>query len=103
MFLLLAVFVATSCFSEDKQADNNEETPELKEGHLFIIGGGDRPDSLMTQYLALGGGSKARVLIVPFTEAIFRSAYTPSGRYYHFPTPMSDEAVLSGTPLCFAG
>lgn len=69
MFLLLAFFVATSCFSEDKQAENDEETPELKEGHLFIIGGGDRPDSLMTQYLALGGGSKARVLIVPFASS----------------------------------
>lgn len=46
-----------------------KKTPELKEGHLFIIGGGDRPDSLMTQYLALGGGSKARVLIVPFASS----------------------------------
>ncbi len=60
--------MATSCFSEDKQADNNEETPELKKV-IFIIGGGDRPDSLMTQYLALGGGSKARVLIVPFANS----------------------------------
>lgn len=69
LLLLVAAFITTSCFSEDKQSGGDEGTTELNEGHLFIIGGGDRPDSLMTQFLALGGGSKAHVLIVPFASS----------------------------------
>lgn len=69
LLLLVAAFITTSCFSEDKQSDENEGATELNEGHLFIIGGGDRPDSLMTQFLALGGGSKAHVLVVPFASS----------------------------------
>ena len=65
--LLIASFAVSSCYSEDKTP--NTEEPQQSEGHLFIIGGGARPDSLMTQYLALGGGSKARVLVVPFASA----------------------------------
>lgn len=37
-------------------------------GHLFIIGGGDRPDSLMTQFVELGGGKSAKILIVPYAS-----------------------------------
>lgn len=37
-------------------------------GHLFIIGGGDRPDSLMTQFVELGGGKDAKILIVPYAS-----------------------------------
>lgn len=40
----------------------------VNKGHLFIIGGGERPDSLMTQYLDLGGGKDAKVLVVPFAS-----------------------------------
>lgn len=40
------------------------------DGHLFIIGGGDRPDSLMTQFVDLAGGQKkAKILIVPYASA----------------------------------
>lgn len=69
LVLLLAMVATSSCFSEDKESTDSDGTPGLKEGHLFIIGGGARPDSLMTQFLALGGGSKARVLVVPFASA----------------------------------
>lgn len=42
-------------------------------GHLFIIGGGVRSDSMITEYLRLAGGSKARVLVLPYAteEAAF--------------------------------
>ena len=36
-------------------------------GHLFIIGGGARPDSLMTQFVALGG-DRCKVLVVPYAS-----------------------------------
>ena len=39
-----------------------------KEGHLFIIGGGERPDSLMTQFVELAGGKTSKILIVPFAS-----------------------------------
>lgn len=38
------------------------------QGHLFIIGGGARPDSLMTQFVALGGGEKCKVLVIPYAS-----------------------------------
>ncbi len=37
-------------------------------GHLFIIGGGERPDSLMTHFVELGGGKDAKILIVPYAS-----------------------------------
>ena len=37
-------------------------------GHLFIIGGGERPDSLMTHFVELGGGKNAKILIVPYAS-----------------------------------
>ena len=39
-----------------------------KGGHLFIIGGGERPDSLMTQFVELAGGKTSKILIVPFAS-----------------------------------
>jgi cyanophycinase len=41
--------------------------PHNPKGHLFIIGGGERPDSLMSRFLDLAGGGKARVLVIPFS------------------------------------
>lgn len=49
--------------------ENNVSEPSKdKGGHLFIIGGGERPDSLMTQFMELGGGKQAKILIVPFAS-----------------------------------
>ena len=39
-----------------------QETPK---GHLFIIGGGDRTDPVLTRFVELAGGSSARIVIVP--------------------------------------
>jgi len=66
--LLIFTFgITTSCLGDDKK-DPDPETAVLKDGHLFIIGGGERPDSLMNQFIELGGGKKARILIVPFAS-----------------------------------
>ncbi len=58
---------------QQKQSPETLETasalyPTNPKGHLFIIGGGERPDSLMTKYLALGGGTAAKILIIPFAS-----------------------------------
>jgi len=37
----------------------------VQKGHLVIIGGGKRPDSIMEKIVELGGASKARIVIVP--------------------------------------
>lgn len=57
IYLMLAMLVALPL--QAKKGD----------GHLFIIGGGDRPDSLMTQFVDLAGGQqKAKILIVPYAS-----------------------------------
>ena len=59
IFLLL--FAALCCVNSSCWAG------DIK-GHLFIIGGGSRPDSLMAHFIELGGGPKARILIVPYAS-----------------------------------
>lgn len=80
--LLLLFFLIVACsespvsFAKPSE-DNGEETTTNKtedgitpgDGHLFIIGGGARPDSLMTKYVALGGGKSCKVLVVPYASA----------------------------------
>lgn len=74
---LLLLFVLCAC-SNSAETPLEPTTPEAPEpgssvttpgqGHLFIIGGGERPDSLMTQFVALGGGDKCKVLVVPYAS-----------------------------------
>lgn len=58
ILLFTALLCYNTCFGED----------DVK-GHLFIIGGGERPDSLMTQFIELGGGREAKILIVPYASS----------------------------------
>ena len=37
-------------------------------GHLFIIGGGDRPEYVMQKYIELAGGHEAKIIVVPFAS-----------------------------------
>lgn len=59
--IVILLFTLLLCYSGCWAGD------EVK-GHLFIIGGGDRPDSLMTQFVELGGGKDAKILIVPYAS-----------------------------------
>ncbi|NUM69734.1 MAG: cyanophycinase [Ignavibacteriaceae bacterium] len=55
LFLLLAVLLyAESLFSQ---------------GYLVIIGGGERPDTIMNRFLELAGGENANILIIPNASA----------------------------------
>jgi cyanophycinase len=38
------------------------------QGHLVIIGGGPRPESIMKKIIALAGGTNARIVIVPMAS-----------------------------------
>jgi len=43
---------------------------EVPRGHLYIIGGGDRPPELMRPYIELAGGvGKARICVLPMASA----------------------------------
>ncbi len=41
----------------------------LSQGHLVIIGGGERPDTIMNKFLELAGGENANILIIPNASA----------------------------------
>jgi len=42
-----------------------------QDGHLFILGGGDRPASLMTEFITLAGGPEhARILVLPMASGV---------------------------------
>lgn len=75
LFSVFFCFLSGSCSigkTSDTAAGQDQSVPVLfpenPKGHLFIIGGGERPDSLMSKYLALGGGEDAKILIVPFAS-----------------------------------
>lgn len=64
-YIILFISFITTAWLIGCTTEKKEQNPK---GHLFIIGGGERPDSLMTKYLALGGGTNAKLLIVPFAS-----------------------------------
>lgn len=57
--------VMTSCNSGSQ---NKEDSVLPHNGHLFIIGGGDRPEYMMQKYIELAGGHDAKIIVVPFAS-----------------------------------
>lgn len=54
-----------SCKNEEKSSQNGTDI----KGHLFIIGGGDRPEYMMKRYIELaGGGDSAKIIVIPFAS-----------------------------------
>jgi len=43
--------------------------PPVADGHLFIVGGGSRPDSLMRHFVELAGGPGAKVVVLPMASS----------------------------------
>ncbi len=43
--------------------------PDAAKGHLFIVGGGSRPDSLMRHFVELAGGPDAHLVVLPMASA----------------------------------
>ncbi len=44
-------------------------TAVAQRGHLVIIGGGPRPESIMKRIVELAGGSKSRIVIIPMASS----------------------------------
>jgi cyanophycinase len=42
--------------------------PAFSKGHLFILGGGERPDQLMARFVELAGGTSAGIVIIPMAS-----------------------------------
>jgi len=61
LYSAVCMTLFSACTPEQK---NREEA----KGHLFIIGGGDRAPQLMERFVSLAGGTKAKVLVVPFAS-----------------------------------
>ncbi len=53
ILIVLIGFSEQSCFAQ------------LSKGHLVIIGGGNRPDYVMSKIVELAGGDKARLIVIP--------------------------------------
>lgn len=67
LFTLSFLCLITSCNTGDKDVKSDvEELPH--NGHLFIIGGGDRPEYMMQKYIELAGGYDAKIIVVPFAS-----------------------------------
>ncbi len=67
---LLLLFLGTafiSLLSSCGQAEPQQKESTVK-GHLFIIGGGDRPEYMMKRYIELAGGDSAKIVVVPFAS-----------------------------------
>lgn len=68
LYTILILIIITAC----KESNTNMAPykPEIinSNGHLFIIGGGERPDYMMQRFLNLAPGGEAKVLIVPFAS-----------------------------------
>ncbi len=58
--LLTATLAGTAC--------QPAPPPGVADGHLFIVGGGSRPDSLMSRFVELAGGPGARIVVFPMAS-----------------------------------
>lgn len=70
-YLFSIALLAIGCVAggDNVQEESFKREVIESEGHLFIIGGGNRPEYLMKRYLSLAGES-ANVLIIPFASGV---------------------------------
>jgi cyanophycinase len=66
---LLAATVWYSLNAFSGSADT-PKAPDAPKGHLVIIGGGDRPQSIMGTFARLAGGASGKVLVFPQASAV---------------------------------
>ena len=50
---------------------SGREKTDHQKGHLIIIGGGKRPQSIMEKFVELSGGPQARIAIIPTASSYF--------------------------------
>jgi cyanophycinase len=63
-------------------------------GHLVIIGGGVRPEAIMKKIIALAGGDKARILIVPMASSeMLETAKAQREQFLKFGAPSVDYVI----------
>ncbi len=63
-------------------------------GHLVIIGGGPRPESIMKKIIALAGGEKARILIIPMASSeMLETAKAQREQFLKFGAPNVDYVI----------
>lgn len=48
--------------------------PLFSQGHLIIIGGGPRPESVMKKFVELAGKDSARIVIIPMASEFYRES-----------------------------
>ena len=68
LFVAAILLSQLSCTSNTAEINFYAESNSNALGHLFIIGGGERPDYLMQELMNLVGDVEKNVLIVPFAS-----------------------------------
>lgn len=68
--------------------------PTTPKGHLVIIGGGPRPEAIMKKIIALAGGEKARILIIPMASSeMLETAKAQREQFLKFGAPNVDFVI----------
>jgi len=68
LFVVTILLLQLSCTSNKRESNFYTERSSNALGHLFIIGGGERPDYLMKELISLAGEGEKNVLIIPFAS-----------------------------------
>ncbi len=68
--LFLFIFLASTCLAQPK-------------GHLVIIGGGDKPMSVMKKIVELAGGENSKILIIPNASSVPFEAYKEEAKEFN--------------------
>lgn len=66
---LVFVALTAQAFTQTPAPKVSASKVPAPKGHLVIIGGGARPEAVMKKIIALAGGEKARMLIVPMASS----------------------------------
>lgn len=69
LFVVAILLLQLSCTSNKREPSFYTESSSNALGHLFIIGGGERPDYLMKELMSLAGEGDKNVLIIPFASS----------------------------------
>ncbi len=90
-------FIQTLAFLAVSVCHAFAQAPSPK-GHLVIIGGGPRPEAIMKKIIALAGGNKSRIIILPMASGdMVETAKAQREQFLKFGAPNVDYVICDST------
>lgn len=79
-----------------QQPNAQKQDAQDRRGHLVVIGGGPRPEAIMKKIIALSGGERSRIVILPMASTeMLETAQSQREQFLKFGAPAVDIAIVN--------